>query len=83
MARIRKHFEIVEDDQVDRVEVDYFDADTYVYLEVKTYVDSDGALIDEDSTSALVTVSPKKAEKIARALIKAARAARKTKKRDS
>lgn len=79
MARIIKHFEIVEDDQVDRVEVDYFDGDTYVYLEVKTYVDSNGDIIDEESTSALVTVSPKKAEKIGRALIKAAREARKTK----
>ena len=75
MARIIKHFEIVEDGVVDRVEVDYFDGDTYVYLEVKTYINDEA----EEENQALVTISPKKAEKIGRALIKAAAEARKTK----
>lgn len=77
MARIRKHFEVREDDLIDRVEVDYFDGDTTVYLEIKTAINADG---DEDVTdSALVEISPKKAEKIGRALIKAAAEARKAK----
>lgn len=80
MARIRKSFEINTDGVTDRVEIDYFDGDTTVYLEVLTAVQVDG---DDDVTnSAIVEVSPKKAEKIGRAIIKAAREARKTKKRN-
>ena len=77
MARIRKHFDIVEDDMTDRVEVDYFDRDFYLYLEVKQAVNLDDD--DEDRQSALVTLSPEKAEKIARALLKGAAEARKAK----
>lgn len=78
MARISKHFEIVEDGVTDRVEVDYFDGDTTVYLEMKTSVN-----LDDEVEANIVELSPKKAEKIGRALIKAAQEARKTKRRDS